>query len=262
MAAAVPAWAQQLSALMEEGEGGEDFEDAYIWFGAEASDSPVTLEGGREASESARRAAVRGSRREREHLELSVELSQRWAEVAIRRLERERDDALDAVELVSGQLIEAAGDVGEKDLAIDGLRAEVAALRAQLSANKDKALIRAECDTPQHLAKQLSDTDVAAEFFRRQPAAFAFLAAPPRRDENGRWQVATRLGWPPRKSVTPSKADDVPGWVRKIAPFYTKEDFEALRARCHQFEAELARAAIRDCHAPRLKPVASSSSVQ
>jgi len=54
-----------------------------------------------------------------------------------------------------------------------------------------------------------------------------------------------RIGVPPRRDQTRSVARprdaNVPNWVSHLAPYYTKDDFSAIRSKCAQFEAELAR---------------------
>ena len=69
----------------------------------------------------------------------------------------------------------------------------------------------------------------------------------------GSWTTTSRAGWPPSRrestslNVNASKAltsppDDLPTWVKRIAPYYTKADFDNVRLRCIQFEADMARA--------------------
>lgn len=435
-------WAEQLNffSMYEGGENSEDdFKSDYIWFRANepeasrlesARDDPVIVPDDSpngKATHMERWAAEFGARRHVQSLRLEASLSRKAAEMQIARAERERDDALDAVEIVSKQLLAASskkpsfesnGDPNElarvrselkqvcaerdelrilcddlkrdaerqasvcaerdelrlacerlgrdrekqrqaesqtngedrllkgcserrddahRSLGRDEHRRHIEDLRSQLdaacvarddarasaessrrvierlsselvaarrtrvhasqsmwdevarlkgeceAAQRDRALLRNKLRSSLHA---LSDNDVAAEFFRREPAALeminrhcladssAHANEAPRAAAKG-WNSTIRYGWPPSKHVngaSPSP-DHVPVWVTRIAPYYTRTDFDAVRRRCRQFEAELARAShhteavtalrteSRVALTPQLRPLAGSDSL-
>lgn len=135
-------WAMLLSLLQEENADCE-FEDDYIWFGAEPPDAaealpatggkPLVLSSSSGPAQQQRIASI-GTHGERQRNKLAVELAQRWAESSIGRLEQQLDDALDALELVSAQLLQAVENVAIRDRTIDSLQAEAAATRADRDA--------------------------------------------------------------------------------------------------------------------------------
>lgn len=133
-----------LLSLLQEQNADCDFEDDYIWFGAEPPDAAEALTtAGINASKLSsslgpaaqqQHMASTGARGEWQRNKLAVELAQRWAESSVARLEQQLDDALDALELVSTQLLQAVESVAARDRTIDSLQAETAATRADRDA--------------------------------------------------------------------------------------------------------------------------------
>mmetsp|Transcript_22351 Transcript_22351/g.68808 ORF Transcript_22351/g.68808 Transcript_22351/m.68808 type:complete len:604 (+) Transcript_22351:100-1911(+) len=89
-------------------------------------------------------------------------------------------------------------------------------------------------------------------------------SSPPRADDDSAsiasssaagWTTTSRVGWPPSRHKSTAlqrvadddqaghtQQDDLPVWVKRIAPHYSKADFDNVRLRCLQFQAEVARA--------------------
>ena len=105
--------------------------------------------------------------------------------------------------------------------------------------------------------------DLAAEFFKSAPGALAMIDL----HDTGKQQHPTPTSHtspstpPSTRKTSPLKEDlswttsvsyttttrkdgnhDLPAWVKRIAPYYTKADFDNVRLRCIQFENEMAKA--------------------
>lgn len=209
-------WAKQIVS-MEDG-----FKDEYIWFSAESSQ---------------KKDRVRGAVGRLE------DLAELCSEKTLTRLEKERDDALDAVEIVSREMVAA---LAERDRRLADLTNGPVSRQRALG---ELARLRAECESlrrdrdslQDHLRStaslpRLSEVQVAKQFFNDDDDE-SIPASAAAQDEEGRRHRASRRGWPPRRIASPRRGGVV------TARIYSDEtkDFDAVRLSCRQLEAESCR---------------------